>query len=396
MRYIMHVLLTLFFYISPCFVHAQTSYHYFSLNELLELSMDNTEQVKNKLALKGYELYPSTNTARVFFSEPSNLLRTGSSITKFKDPTQKVFRVMDYKVALQSQEPVNWLRNLNTSIKNAGFVKASANDSASFHLSKDSTVQVLILVKKNSDNIQVATVSIFEPFNKVRNLRQFSVNEIETMVAGLQYFERTKFMTANAFLKHPSKFDSYYQTSATKEMLLVDWKDALAEEDREWLQLSFSTAYTYQKYLDQFSANGYQATTGQERLKKGNFVLTPDNRNWTLRLTKEAAVTGAAETPASFPGGKATWDRYLANSIDFDLPIRNGAPKGKYVVEVEFQITETGEIGLVFIRTKHGYGMEQELRRVIWASPHWTPAVKNGKNISSYLRQKITFAINED
>jgi hypothetical protein len=394
MSFLLRTAILFYFFALPCFLYSQKTFHYFSFSELLDLSLDDPKQVQANILAKGYELYPSSDPARLSFQEPSNRLRTGSSLTKFKDPQQKVFRIMEYIVALQSPESAQWLRTLNTSIQQAGYKQAFANDTASFHLSRDSLVQILIKVYRNSERLQMVGVTIFEPFQKVRSLSQFSTSEMETLFTGMSASQRTAFLTSKAFLKHILSVDTYYQTTPANEMFRVGWKDAYAEGDDEWLRLQFTTEQTYQQYLSRFRASGYQATPGSSALQKGDFQLQPNSTMLTLKLIKLAPTK--SDTPAQFPGGKAAWSQFIERNVDLTIPVKKGAPKGTYVVEVEFGLTKTGEIDMIFRRTKHGYGMEEELIRVVKASPRWIPEVKNGRNSEAYLRQSVTFTVEED
>ncbi len=46
--------------------------------------------------------------------------------------------------------------------------------------------------------------------------------------------------------------------------------------------------------------------------------------------------------------------------------------------------------------TSFGYGMEEEVIRIIKKGPKWTPASVNGKHVNAYRRQPVTFAVVED
>ena len=43
--------------------------------------------------------------------------------------------------------------------------------------------------------------------------------------------------------------------------------------------------------------------------------------------------------------------------------------------------------------TKLGYGMEEEVVRVIKLSDKWVPAMQNGRNVAAYKKQPISFII---
>lgn len=96
---------------------------------------------------------------------------------------------------------------------------------------------------------------------------------------------------------------------------------------------------------------------------------------------------------ASFPGGAASLKRYLQKNINPNAGTINHAPKGSYTVKVKFSIKEDGTITDIQNLTSYGYGMEEELIRVIKNGPRWSPAIKNGKNIITEKEQTVQFIV---
>ena len=109
----------------------------------------------------------------------------------------------------------------------------------------------------------------------------------------------------------------------------------------------------------------------------------------------ENKVFTKVEVDAAYPGGEASWRRYLTNSLDADVPVNNGAPAGTYTVIVRFIVARDGSVSDVVAETSHGYGMEQESVKAIKKSGKWTPAIQNGRNVTAYKRQPISFVIQE-
>lgn len=99
------------------------------------------------------------------------------------------------------------------------------------------------------------------------------------------------------------------------------------------------------------------------------------------------------EKQAEFPGGQKGWVRYLENNLDRDLPVRQGAPVGKYTVIVSFWVDEEGNITNVKAENNPGYGTMEEAIRVLKNGPKWVPATQNGKNIVYRQRQALVFMI---
>lgn len=99
------------------------------------------------------------------------------------------------------------------------------------------------------------------------------------------------------------------------------------------------------------------------------------------------------ETDAVFPGGDAAWTKYLEQQLNAQVPVDNKAPAGIYKVLAEFMVDKKGNISYVNARTTHGYGMEQELLRIIKNSPKWTPGTLNGKPVNRYHNQPVIFQV---
>lgn len=94
---------------------------------------------------------------------------------------------------------------------------------------------------------------------------------------------------------------------------------------------------------------------------------------------------------AFFPGGNNAWAQFLSHRIQSDVAALNNAPAGRYKVQVRFTINADGSVSLVNAVTNFGYGMEEEVIRVIKKSPQWLPATINGKPARAFRLQTITF-----
>jgi hypothetical protein len=99
------------------------------------------------------------------------------------------------------------------------------------------------------------------------------------------------------------------------------------------------------------------------------------------------------QIPAEFPGGQKGWINYLEKSVDTDLPVRKGAPVGKYSVVVSFIVDKEGIITDIKAENDPGYGTKEEAIRVIKNGPKWVPATQNGRNVIYRQRQAIVFLV---
>lgn len=99
---------------------------------------------------------------------------------------------------------------------------------------------------------------------------------------------------------------------------------------------------------------------------------------------------------ATFPGGDLAWRRFLEQNVNGTVGTDNGAPVGIYTVYVQFLVDKEGHITDVKALTNIGYGMEEEVIRVIKKGPNWVPASQSGKTVKAYRKQPLTFQIEDD
>lgn len=128
----------------------------------------------------------------------------------------------------------------------------------------------------------------------------------------------------------------------------------------------------------------------------GILLIAVSTSAQTLDTTKVDVVFERAEIEAYFPGGIAAWQQFLKNNLNPMVPIDNGAPAGRYVVYVQFIVDKNGKISDVVALTNHGYGMEQEVIRIIKKSGDWSPAIQNQRPVKAYRKQPVTFEVIDD
>ena len=99
------------------------------------------------------------------------------------------------------------------------------------------------------------------------------------------------------------------------------------------------------------------------------------------------------EKEAHFPGADRSWTNFLERNLNPDVAVRNRAPEGTYMVMVEFVVDKEGHITDIKPLTKFGFGMEEEVIRILKKSPQWVPAIQFGRNVKAYRRQPVTFMV---
>ena len=135
----------------------------------------------------------------------------------------------------------------------------------------------------------------------------------------------------------------------------------------------------------------FNCTTKDEINKPDSAATT------TLEKTTETLASNKifekVEIEPAFPGGATEWRKYLEKNLNPSIPVDNGAPEGTYTVMAQFIVHTDGFISDLKTLTKHGYGMEDEVVRVLSKGPRWEPAIQNGKKINAYRKQPVTFQI---
>jgi protein TonB len=107
----------------------------------------------------------------------------------------------------------------------------------------------------------------------------------------------------------------------------------------------------------------------------------------------------SVQIESEFPGGSGAWSKYVERNLNSEVPKDNGAPAGKYTVEVSFVVDKEGNISSATGTMLNGgsdYGTIEEAIRVIKKGPRWKPGIQNGIQVKSTKKQKITFVITED
>lgn len=102
------------------------------------------------------------------------------------------------------------------------------------------------------------------------------------------------------------------------------------------------------------------------------------------------------EAEIAFPGGDQVWRNFLVRNLNIEVPYNNGARPRKYTVVIQFVVDTAGNISDIKPLTNHGYGMEEEVMRVISKAPKWIPALINGRKVKAYRKQPVTFLVSPD
>lgn len=110
----------------------------------------------------------------------------------------------------------------------------------------------------------------------------------------------------------------------------------------------------------------------------------------------QVEIFDRVEIEASYPGGETAWRRFLEQNLNAAVPANKKAPVGVYTVVVQFVVDKEGKISAIKPLTAYGYGMEEEVVRILRKAPRWNPAIQDGRQVKAYRKQPVTFMVMEE
>lgn len=129
--------------------------------------------------------------------------------------------------------------------------------------------------------------------------------------------------------------------------------------------------------------------------KKANSVSDEKASN-ALNEIAAPSFENSNATPPKFPGGETAWRNYLVRNLNAAMPVDSGAPPGVYKVVVKFKVAADGSLSGFLPSTHFGFGMENEVLRILKNGPKWIPATENNKPVEAITQQPVTFVIESD
>jgi hypothetical protein len=114
-----------------------------------------------------------------------------------------------------------------------------------------------------------------------------------------------------------------------------------------------------------------------------------------VQVSAQKADSGAIKRSGgqmSFSSDNSEWSSYLLANIRTGKIFSEGkAPAGRYKVRVKFTVDTTGQLSNFVPLTHYGFGMEEELIRVMKGAAPWQPANQGGRPVRSYHVQSFNF-----
>jgi len=100
----------------------------------------------------------------------------------------------------------------------------------------------------------------------------------------------------------------------------------------------------------------------------------------------DSIIMSKVEIEAEYPGGAASWQRFLNRNLRVPQDVIDNELYGSVVVQ--FVVDEEGNVSNVE-KVSGAEAMCTEVMRVIRKSGKWTPAVQNGRYVKSLKKQPI-------
>ena len=132
---------------------------------------------------------------------------------------------------------------------------------------------------------------------------------------------------------------------------------------------------------------------GQELFSQTNTASTKDS---SVVTGDDMKVFEKVEIEASYPGGHSAWKKFLEQNLNAGVAANKKAPASVYTVVVQFVVDKEGKISDIKPLTTHGYGMEEEVIRILKKASRWQPAIQDGHPVKAYRKQPVTFMVIEE
>lgn len=111
--------------------------------------------------------------------------------------------------------------------------------------------------------------------------------------------------------------------------------------------------------------------------------------------TEEEPILERVDQIAEFPGGAKAWLRYVEREIHKYIDELTDAGFSG-TVKVQFIVDKQGRVSDVKALTNPGTKLAEIAVEAIKRGPNWVPAMNNGKSVTSYRTQPVTFKLEEE
>ena len=89
---------------------------------------------------------------------------------------------------------------------------------------------------------------------------------------------------------------------------------------------------------------------------------------------------------SSFPDGDSVWINSIEKNINESIGDGKRVKKGKHIISVKFILAKDGNVSDIACENDPGFGMCEEVIRVLKKSIKWVPAEQGGKEVREYRK----------
>ncbi len=232
---------------------------------------------------------------------------------------------------------------------------------------------------------------------------QSLINQSDTIPKGTTKYYNSKsniFLEAKTIKDHTTKIDKV-TFDLDEALFIIDGKKSDISVLLEKTIISDEIHFYSGSDPDIIALYGEEAKMGVVVFKKAKLIDIPTQKYYQIDLTTtettktdpQTILFTKVEIAPEFPGGEKAWRSYLQENLTASTPIDNGAPEGAYTTEIEFIVDLQGNVSNIKAISKHGFGMEEEVIRIIKNGPKWIPASQNGHQVKAVKNQNVTFVV---
>jgi N-acetylmuramoyl-L-alanine amidase len=121
-------------------------------------------------------------------------------------------------------------------------------------------------------------------------------------------------------------------------------------------------------------------------------IITKSNKAASSAKGGSNIVFQKVETEASFPGGEDAWVKYISSALKTNIDdLKKEGKSGTCLVQ--FIVNKDGSIREAEALTMKGTKLAETVINAIKNGPQWNPAMQNGRKVTSYRKQPVTFQV---
>lgn len=118
-----------------------------------------------------------------------------------------------------------------------------------------------------------------------------------------------------------------------------------------------------------------------------SYLLSSCSTSKSVSNHKDDTIYKVVDKPASFPGGNSEMYKFIGNYLKYPPKAIEANISAR--VSANFVIEINGEISNIQIIKGIGFGLDEEVIRIIELMPKWEPAEHKGKKVRSEVSQSF-------